>query len=108
MKLLAYGTLKKGFERASVLSDSKFLGNDFIKGSLFNLGPYPAVSLDGKTEVKGEVYEIDRDTLIELDFIEGHPFLFKRKEVKTNGDHLVWVYYQDEPNGTIIEDGVWK
>jgi len=85
MKLFAYGTLLKGMTRFGVLADSQFMGHGFIQGVLYDLGAYPAVG-EGDGLVYGELYEIDREKLCELDSIEGyfseneHHSLYLRKE----------------------------
>lgn len=47
--------------------------------------------------VKGEVYEVDADTIADLDVLEGHPNLYNRDiiEVKIGEDDFytkVWAY----------------
>ena len=56
---------------ADNFAGSKFLGEATVKGTLFDLGDYPGLLLDtsGQT-VFGEVYEVDTETLKELDEFE--------------------------------------
>lgn len=71
MKLFVYGTLLKGLERESVLSESRYLGTVVIQARMYDLGSYPGI-IDGEGQVIGEIYEIDQDTLNKLDEVEGY------------------------------------
>lgn len=107
-KVFVYGTLRKGQMLSNNLLKSNYLGEATVVGTLFNLGWFPAYVEDGITDVKGEVYEVDHETLERLDIIEGYPHLYKRKKVETPyGD--AFIYYQDRsPQHTdVIEGGDW-
>lgn len=71
MKIFVYGTLMSGLEREKALFGSKFLGSGYIIGSLYNLGQYPGLK-QGHDKVFGEVYEINSETLENLDQIDGY------------------------------------
>jgi gamma-glutamylcyclotransferase (GGCT)/AIG2-like uncharacterized protein YtfP len=70
-KIFVYGTLLKGLERNSALDSSKYLGPAIIKARLFDLGSYPGIA-EGDNDVVGEIYEVDEQTLNNLDAIEGY------------------------------------
>jgi gamma-glutamylcyclotransferase (GGCT)/AIG2-like uncharacterized protein YtfP len=70
-KIFVYGTLLKGLERNSALDSSRYLGPALIKARLFDLGSYPGVA-EGDEDVIGEIYEVDEQTLNNLDAIEGY------------------------------------
>lgn len=80
MRLAVYGTLKKGMSRHELLAGSEYLGGDFTLPiyTLWDLGEFPAATLGGSTSLRVEVYNVSTLKLIELDKIEGHPFLFER------------------------------
>ena len=113
MKLFVYGTLLKGLERASILSESRYLGTVVIQARMYDLGSYPGI-IDGEGQVIGEIYEIDQVTLNKLDKVEGYiPDEPKgsrhvRKEVKivsTEVDDTVIAYFynqQVEESGRIL------
>lgn len=88
MKIFVYGTLLRGMLRASVLTNSKFLGHGFIKGSLYDLGEYPGVQ-DGSDPIYGEIYQIDTNTLEKLDQIEGYNPAAERKSLYLRKNVLV-------------------
>ena len=69
-KVFVYGTLLQGEMRNPVLDGSRCLGPALASGKLVDLGRYPAL-LEGDGNVVGEVYEVNRLTLEQLDRIEG-------------------------------------
>ena len=84
MKVFVYGTLKKGFGNHYLLSNSKLLGDSYTKQAydLYNLGYYPAMTDNGNYIIKGELYEVDKDTLYRLDMLEGEGYLYLRKKIE--------------------------
>ncbi len=71
MQIFVYGTLLEGLERHSVLSNSEWLGPAMIEANLYDLGGFPGVC-SGSCSVIGELYNIDTETLGQLDIIEGY------------------------------------
>ncbi len=83
-KVFVYGTLKKGFGNNSLLKDSKFLGEATTADRWLMIGkgmgfPYllKKDKMKGKI-IKGELYEVDKNTLNRLDQLEGVPTHYKR------------------------------
>jgi gamma-glutamylcyclotransferase (GGCT)/AIG2-like uncharacterized protein YtfP len=70
--VFVYGTLRKGQERdINRLQPAPiFIGNSQILGTLYDLGSYPGVRLDGAHCVEGEVYQITPELECQLDEIE--------------------------------------
>lgn len=111
-KVLVYGTLKKGFSNHRRLESSKLLNdNVFFTGTMASLGAFPCCTQHGNTKIKGELYEVDDDTLRSLDSLESHPSFYERKVVHTSAGPA-WVYLIDEPHryeqgARIVKSGVW-
>ena len=83
-KVFVYGTLKRGYTaNAMLLADSEYIG-EFVttkKYRMYDLGPFPSViQADDGHYIMGEIYEVDDDTLIQLDTLEGVPRLYARGE----------------------------
>lgn len=87
MKLLfVYGTLKKGSHNNVMLDRSKFLGRAVTKPSLNikSIGvpvvvtPFTDKMREIAKPIIGEVYKISQKTLKTVDYLEGHPDLYKR------------------------------
>ncbi len=78
--IFVYGTLKRGKRANSLLSDAKFIGSGTVSGyEMYMVSDYPGV-VRGEGRVKGEVYEVDGETLKRLDEYEGVPILYERIE----------------------------
>ena len=117
MYVFVYGTLRYGHERHDILENARFVGYGFIKGfKLYNLEFYPAIAKENGI-VYGEVYEISPETLKTLDWIEGHPTLYKRITVTAyfdkNQKHKlenVYTYLYNQPieSAKPIPDGEYS
>ena len=95
--LFVYGTLLRGESAHARLDGANALGDATTAASfhLVDLGPYPAMVIDGKTAVAGELYRIDPTLLRELDVFEQVPLLFKRVRVPLEGGSLADAYVMD-------------
>ena len=69
--VFVYGTLRRGEQRdINLLTPApRWLGSASVEGVLYDLGEYPGLVLGrepvpGQTKVKGEVYEIDRKSVV--------------------------------------------
>lgn len=97
--VFVYGTLMKNcYNHERYLKGEKYLGQAVLHGyALYNLGSYPGVIPDEKEKVLGELYEIDRQILKQLDILEGNGRLYNRKaaevcleDVKISAEVYVW------------------
>ena len=104
MKVAVYGTLRKGFGNNRLLESSKFVGEGKIDNnwSLFvpvvddKMVSFPyAVEETSDEGFVCEVYEIDDKTLKSLDYLEGYPSFYDRKEVEVelNGEKVTASMY---------------
>lgn len=122
-RVFVYGSLMKGYWNYSRFLDGRVKSSTVgsLKGDLYHLPQgYPAL-LVGENTVKGEVIEIDDETLRALDFLEGYygegkNNLYYRAEVcvQAQGENMLcWTYfYNDEEyaqsHGIKILNGDWK
>lgn len=90
-----YGTLKKGGFLHMILNKEKFLGEITFKGTMVDLRSFPAVVLQGDTDIHAELYEIDKAMLSRLDVIEGYPNFYNREQIETKFGKA-WVYTQPQ------------
>jgi gamma-glutamylcyclotransferase (GGCT)/AIG2-like uncharacterized protein YtfP len=101
--VFVYGTLRKGEKYSYYLNEAECLEeNCTIEGQLYDTGwGYPALLLEGsKIPVKGELYRVTTEQLIELDKLEdyeenGTNNLYERITVKVtteNGEQEAIVY----------------
>ena len=125
-KFFMYGTLKEGrpLDRKGLADRRTSVEEATIEGSIFDLGPYPTIKLDGEGLVMGEVHtfpeEHVKDVRSIMDSIEGysasHPDkgLYNRHKVKaTLKDGKVVTAWAYEYNGDVdpkhrLDNGVWE
>jgi len=125
-KFFMYGTLKVGrpLDRGTLARTRTSVQDAHIAGSIFSLGPYPTIKLDGKGLVIGEVHTFP-DKMVDqvmsmLDSIEGYNSanptkgLYNRHQVEaTLPDGKVITAWAYEYNGSVdpkrrLNDGVWE
>lgn len=109
-----YGTLMAGFDRrrrAGIDTKLRYVGRGSIKGSLFDLGLYPAAVPAPEGHVWGEVYEMTDPLVVlaALDDIEGYRHddpdksLYMRSQAEValpDGTRArAWVYFYNAPLG---------
>lgn len=126
MFVFVYGTLKKGHGNHKLLQTSEFLGQAFLpKAKMLDLGSFPAL-IPGTHQdqaICGELYRVDDLVLRHLDYLEGHPRFYERREVQIFAqDEIVkpfkaetaWVYFLSrdsqasyEKKCPLIPEGIW-
>lgn len=104
-KLFVYGTLKKGFTNHHHLKDATFLGKGetrllypmILKHPAF---PYLVNKPNKGLHVKGELYEVNYQTIFAIDELEGYPEHYTRSEIEiVKNEHDIeraWVYFVKE------------
>ncbi len=70
-RIFVYGALRKGASNAWRMKDATWISTANVQGTLVKVDWYPGLVLLGTTQVQGEVYEVDEETLKELDEFEG-------------------------------------
>ena len=119
MRIFVYGTLKHGHPNSYLLKNSTYIGKatTIDKFCMYDLGAFPAVADVPKiSKIEGEVYDIDRATLANLDRLEGYPNLYTRTliNVKTEKGVVAAIVYVAS-GGTLkaiqkrakILNGIW-
>lgn len=121
--VFVYGTLRHGEVNHHLLKDSKTVTiSARAIGRLVDTGlGYPALILRGESYVLGELYEVDNDTLIVLDELEGYfgpgdgRNDYERVNISVETDRynlLAWTYvFLENSNNQdyeTIDEGDWK
>lgn len=127
LNVFVYGTLKEGrpLDR-KVFADARLsVKPATIVGSIYNLGPYPAIKLKGNGVVQGEVHVFHKDNIKEIidtmDRIEGYN---SKREEKSNlynrrivtaktkdGEKMeayVYEYAREPKDSAKLADGLWE
>jgi len=120
--VFVYGSLKTGgpIRGLSSGTGSQIVGKattTYPDYDMIDVGQFPAVVLKGTYKIQGEVWEVNNDTMDELDRIEGYPDFYKRVITNTT-QGKAWMYYlerdswvglhldADSPQIDIINDEV--
>lgn len=99
--VFVYGTLRKGSWNNYILSDSILIAEGKTKEKfklIVDRIPYVLKS-DKVSNITGEVYEVDSQTLNRLDNLEGHPTWYRREKTEINtpkGSISAWLYFYPE------------
>ena len=111
-KAFVYGSLLSGLGNHDVLNGSKRIARDVRTAPLFTMhaycGGFPAVVGNGEHAIRGEVYEVDSDTLQRLDRLEGHPRFYRRTMTVIDGIGECWIYLLARCDAEVIENGDWR
>lgn len=101
MKVVVYGTLKRGYGNNVVLGASKFIEPKVVTGyKLYNAG-FPVARPSPEDSLIGELYEIDSEqTLRNLDRLEGEGRMYIRTLIEPDtymyvGPENFWNYDGD-------------
>lgn len=110
-RVFVYGTLRSQGGADHLLSRATPAGPATVRGRLLAGPGYPALELEGSTEVRGEVWLCDAETIAALDSYEGvEEGLFRRATTEIDGAP-VWVYVAGEVLRRralpVIESGDW-
>jgi gamma-glutamylcyclotransferase (GGCT)/AIG2-like uncharacterized protein YtfP len=112
--LFVYGTLMSGGGMEGRLRAGRRLRPAHVRGTLYDLGSYPALTLEGEGEVLGEIWSAPRETLLDLDAYEGvEAGLFTREVLDVDGDACF--VYTAGPRlqrlltpGRVVASGRWR
>lgn len=74
--------------------------------------PFVIVS-EPVSQISGELYEVDDQTLYKLDQLEGHPNWYQREQVEICLDNYfsqssavtAWIYFNEDNSGTLVPSG---
>jgi len=103
MRLFVYGTLKRKQEKDT----------HYVNGSLYNVGYFPALILDGAKLISGQVLNVTDEILRNLDRYEGVPDLYTRERttafsLEDGAAEEVWVYQWARGIEELEEIDGWK
>ncbi len=100
--VFVYGSLRSGSARSMSLRfpESRFIADAKVRGSLYDLGPYPGLLLDeANSLVVGEVYEVGDELLKQLDEFEASSnYLRKQVEISLGEQRIICWTYEPDPD----------
>jgi len=121
MYCFVYGTLRKGYGNHVLLQGCEYIGTIIaeLPFEMISLGAFPALvpTENGeKKQIVGEVYEISRENLSDLDHLEGYPNFYNRMQFKLQDygiDGEAWFYFINDrrtgfKNTEVVVSGDWR
>ena len=111
-----YGSLRKKQSNYEYhLSNSTYKGTFTTEPeyTMHSLSYYPGLKLNGNTSIVMEVYEVDEDTLKNLNRLEGYcpgekSTFYDRIEINTPwGKAFTYIYVNELSKDSIVESGDW-
>lgn len=116
-KVFVYGTLKRTFARHNLLEQLEFIGQDSVRGYLFDIGAGFPVFVPEPTgpAVAGEIYRFNHvknpNIIKALDHVECVPALYWRLPFRTGSNRVAWLYWMlysaIRPEWKLIYTGNW-
>ncbi len=110
--VFVYGTLMTDQPNHRLLTRARRIGDARTEPcfDLLDLGSFPGMTRGGSTSVRGEVYDVDRETLAALDRLEGHPRFYRRENIRLHGGENVTTYiFPRRPEDCpVIPSGDWR
>lgn len=113
-KVFVYGTLKKGYpNHMGYLTGARGLGDATVPGIMFHLHGFPAINIsEAFCDIKGEVYEVSWDHIVDMDNLEGiGRGFYERAEIRVKPHGVVWTYFFPSEKAAklehIIPKGEW-
>jgi len=111
-RIFVYGSLMRGMSNHRLIMNGHFLQEDATPPyyTLLDLGAFPAVITQGITAVYGELYEVNKDILKNLDTLEGHPQFYRRTPIQlASGQHAeIYLLNLKVPPYRVIASGDWR
>lgn len=114
-RIFVYGTLMRGGHNHRVMGERARLvrarARTLARFTMLDLGSFPAIVDRGNTAIVGEVFELNKDALKDVDRLEGHPTFYRRTQVALADGELVETYLWQriaEPWRSMVISGDWR
>ncbi len=94
-RLFVYGNLLSGHRDHAVLESAEWLGVVLTapRYTLVDIDVYAVLLVDGKTAVRGELYNVDQWLMARIDALRQVPHLFQRHSVTLADETLAESYF---------------
>ena len=110
-RVFVYGTLKRGQRNNHFLHGARFLGAHVTEQvySMYEFGDFPAVCIEGRHSIEGELYLVSGRQFKLLDDLEWYPHFYQRIEIPTrHGDAWMYIVRTELCHGKRLIAGVWR
>ena len=109
-RVFVYGTLKRGQRNSHYLRGAEFIGRfkTAAEYSMYEFDDYPAVCLQGRHAIHGEIYHVSDRQFQLLDELEWYPRFYQRIEIPTHyGDAWMYILQRELCHGRKLLQGRW-
>lgn len=114
MYIFVYGTLKRGCPNCNLLKDTGYISGIYTANNytMLDFCIFPGVLEGNTSQIYGELYDIDSDTLESVDKFEGEWFC--RDVIRLENGVSAFMYFlvkipkAFQNNYSIVENGNWK
>jgi gamma-glutamylaminecyclotransferase len=118
MLLFVYGSLRRGFPNHYILENSVYIGEFSTTDGYIMIGTrskvFPYIIKDSivddatPTQIVGELYDVEPNTINRIDELEGHPHTYNRQLITVTNNTDVFESYIYILENPIILDGIIK
>lgn len=119
-RLVLYGSLRRGqpaFRRFGLHRNLRYLGPCLVRGTLYDLGPYPGFVADGRQPIHGDLFEVGDPALLRRldEFEDCRPedpsaSLYLRRPIalyRPAGKAWIYVYNRSPGAAPVVASGDW-
>jgi len=111
-----YGTLRNGYGNNRLLEDEEFIGEAITanKYTMMASGIPYVFKMPETSFIEGELWQVKKESIPNIDSLEGHPNWYRRELIKVNigkQQFDAWIYFMqgkaniNHPQQTLIENG---
>lgn len=100
MFIFVYGSLKKNFKYHYLIEHLNFIGEaktlDKLEMKRYKDYEFPYILNKATEIISGELYELSKKDLLDIDYLEGYPSFYSRKEIyviSNNIKYKAFIYY---------------
>jgi gamma-glutamylcyclotransferase (GGCT)/AIG2-like uncharacterized protein YtfP len=109
-RVFVYGTLKRGQRNYHFLQEAEFVDHFVTESrySMYAFEGYPAVCVEGRHAIHGEIYRVSDQQFRLLDELEWYPHFYQRIEIPTrHGDAWMYIVRRELCHGKKLLRGRW-
>ena len=109
-RVFVYGTLKRGQRNNHFLREAEFIARHTTAAiySMYDFDDYPAVCIEGRHAVHGELYRVSDHQFRLIDDLEWYPHFYQRIEIPTDhGDAWMYIVRRKLCRGKRLLRGRW-
>jgi len=109
-RVFVYGTLRRGHANHAFIKNGRYMGTAETKEKYaLYVDRLPYLVKEPVSHIIGELYEVDDETLRQIDWLEGHPTFYRRdlcEVIAQDGTQAsAYIYFYPYPTGELLKTG---